>query len=120
MPHFVEAHMGEGLRETHASLLAVPVPKGFDERLLDELTRQVIQLRKQVLSESLNQVRYLQDFLPCGCSPIHLRITQKYLPTLPSLYPRAFHSLLTQPFSKTLKKLDFLLIAMLSQQQSPY
>jgi DNA primase len=61
MPHFVEAHMGEGLRETHASLLAVPVPKGFDERLLDELTRQVIQLRKQVLSESLNQVRYLQE-----------------------------------------------------------
>lgn len=61
MPHFVQTHVEEGLREVHASLTAQPAPKGTDDRLLDELTRQVLQLRRQVLSESLNQLRFLQE-----------------------------------------------------------
>ncbi len=61
MPHFVQTHVEEGLRDVHASLAAQPTPKGTDDRLLDELTRQVLQLRRQVLSESLNQLRFLQE-----------------------------------------------------------
>ncbi len=61
IPHFVQTHVEESLRDVHASLAAQPAPKGTDDRLLDELTRQVLQLRRQVLSESLNQLRFLQE-----------------------------------------------------------
>jgi hypothetical protein len=61
MPHYVQMHVEEGLRDTHTSLVAGPAPKGADDRLLDELTRHVLQLRRQVLSESLNQLRFLQE-----------------------------------------------------------
>ncbi len=61
MPHFVQTHVEESLRDIHASLAAQPAPKGTDDRLLDELTRQVLQLRRQILSESLNQLRFLQE-----------------------------------------------------------
>lgn len=61
MPHFVQTHVEEGLRDVHASLAAQAAPKGTDDRLLDELTRHVLQLRRQVLSESLNQLRFLQE-----------------------------------------------------------
>lgn len=61
MPHFVQTHVEAGLRDVHASLVAQPVPKGTDDRLLDELTRQVLQLRRRILSESLNQLRFLQE-----------------------------------------------------------
>ncbi len=61
MPHFVQTHVEAGLRDVHASLVAQPVPKGTDDRLLDELTRQVLQLRRRILSENLNQLRFLQE-----------------------------------------------------------
>jgi DNA primase len=57
--HYVEMHLDESLRETHASLLAQRPPKGADDRLLDELTRQVLQVRQQSLSESVNQLRFM-------------------------------------------------------------
>ncbi len=67
--HYVEAHLDESLRETYAGLMAQPVPKGAvlslsrsrDERLLDELTRQVLQVRQQSLSESVNQLRFMLE-----------------------------------------------------------
>lgn len=61
MSHFVQTHIDENLRDIHASLTAQPAPKGTDDRLLDELTRQVLQLRRQALNESLNQLRFLQE-----------------------------------------------------------
>ena len=57
--HYVEMHLDESLRETHASLLAQRPPKGADDKLLDELTRQVLQVRQQSLSESVNQLRFM-------------------------------------------------------------
>ena len=67
--HYVEAHLDESLRETYASLLAQTTPKGAnvnlsksrDERLLDELTRQVLQVRQQSLNESVNQLRFMLE-----------------------------------------------------------
>ena len=56
---FVEAHLDESLRETYTSLLAQRAPKGADDKLLDELTRQVLQVRQQSLSESVNQLRFM-------------------------------------------------------------
>ncbi|GAB4490550.1 MAG: hypothetical protein Fur0016_32170 [Anaerolineales bacterium] len=61
MPHFVQTRVEEGLRDVYASLAAQPAPKGTDDRLLDELTRHVLQLRRLVLTESLNQLRFLQE-----------------------------------------------------------
>jgi DNA primase len=57
--NYVRDHLDESLRETYASLAAEPAPKGRDERLLDELTRQILQLRQQSLSESVNQLRFM-------------------------------------------------------------
>jgi DNA primase len=57
--HYVESHLDESLRETHANLLAQRAPKGADDKLLDELTRQVLQIRQQSLSESVNQLRFM-------------------------------------------------------------
>ncbi len=75
--HYVETHLDDSLRETYASLMAQPAPKGAilswqvervetlsrsrDERLLDELTRQVLQVRQQSLSESVNQLRFMLE-----------------------------------------------------------
>ena len=57
--HYVEAHLDESLRETYTSLLAQRAPKGGDDKLLDELTRQVLQVRQQSLNESVNQLRFM-------------------------------------------------------------
>jgi hypothetical protein len=59
--HYVESHLEESLRGTFASLQAQPAPKGADDRLLDELTRQVLQVRQQSLSESVNQLRFMLE-----------------------------------------------------------
>ncbi len=39
--------------------MAQPAPKGSDDKLLDELTRQVLQIRQQSLNESINQLRFM-------------------------------------------------------------
>lgn len=57
--HYVETHLDESLGETYASLMAQRPPKGADDRLLDELTRQVLQVRQQSMSESVNQLRFM-------------------------------------------------------------
>jgi len=59
--HYVEAHLDESLRETYAGLMAQQAPKGADDRLLDELTRQMLQVRQQSLSESVNQLRFMLE-----------------------------------------------------------
>lgn len=58
---FVNSRLVAELSETHAELLAQPAPKGADDRLLDELTRQVLQMRRMVLGESVNQLRFLAE-----------------------------------------------------------
>lgn len=49
------------MSETHRELLTLPAPKGSDDRLLDELTRQVLQMRRTVMAESVNQLRFLAE-----------------------------------------------------------
>jgi len=73
--HYVEAHLDQSLRETYAGLMAQPAPKGAarswqvdraatlsksrDERLLDELTGQMIKLRDRALSEKITQLSFI-------------------------------------------------------------
>ena len=57
--HYVESHLDESLRETYVSLMAERAPAGADDRLLDELTRQILQVRHQSLSDSVNQLRFM-------------------------------------------------------------
>lgn len=56
---YIDAHLEQDLKETHADLLAQEAPKGTDDRMLDELTRQVLQLRQQSLSESITQLSFM-------------------------------------------------------------
>jgi DNA primase len=61
--HYVEAHLDESLRETYKELLS-HYPKlsaSRDDRLLDELTRQILQMRQQSVSESINQLRFMLE-----------------------------------------------------------
>jgi DNA primase len=59
---FVHSRLvADELSETHRELLALPFPKGADDRLLDELTRQVLQMRRTVMAESVNQLRFLAE-----------------------------------------------------------
>ncbi|MCX6078624.1 MAG: DNA primase [Chloroflexi bacterium] len=57
--HYVETHLDESLRDTYISLLGQRPSKGVDDRLLDELTRQVLQVRQQSMNESVNQLRFM-------------------------------------------------------------
>ncbi|PKN95472.1 MAG: DNA primase [Chloroflexi bacterium HGW-Chloroflexi-6] len=58
---FVHSKLVDELSETHSELLAQPAPKGADDRVLDELTRQVLQMRRTILAESVNQLRFLVE-----------------------------------------------------------
>jgi DNA primase len=59
--HYVEAHLDESLRETYTKLLAHQTTKDRDERLLDELTRQMIKLRDRTLSENITQLNFINE-----------------------------------------------------------
>ncbi len=59
--HFVVSHLDESLRETYTSLMSQRASTGADDRLLDELTRQILQVRHQSLSDGVNQLRFLQE-----------------------------------------------------------
>lgn len=59
--HYVEAHLDDSLRETYAGLMAHQAPKGRDDRLVDELTRQMIQLRDRALSENITQISFMDE-----------------------------------------------------------
>ena len=59
--HYVETNLEASLRETYDSLLGQRASKGADDRLLDELIRQILQIRQQSLSEGVNQLRFMID-----------------------------------------------------------
>jgi DNA primase len=61
---FVEARLDDSLKDTYTALLALPAPKGLDDRLLDELTRQAISVRDGSLAASINQLRFLMEDSP--------------------------------------------------------
>ena len=58
---YVETHLDESLRDTYAALLAQRPSRGADDRLLEELIRQILQMRQQTLSEGVNQLRFMID-----------------------------------------------------------
>jgi DNA primase len=59
--HYVETHLDEHLRETYTNLLDQPAPKGADDRLKNEIFRQIKQIRQQSWSESVNQLRFILE-----------------------------------------------------------
>ncbi|MEW6241885.1 MAG: CHC2 zinc finger domain-containing protein [Chloroflexota bacterium] len=59
---FVVMHLPESLEElVHQLQAAAEGPEPLDDRLLEELQRSVIKLRRSRLSEGLNQLRFLQE-----------------------------------------------------------
>ncbi len=61
-PRYVSGHMPEALQDLSQELLAQAEKLDpVDERNLEELVRNVIQLRRLALGENLNQLRFLQE-----------------------------------------------------------
>jgi DNA primase len=59
--HYVETHLDESLRGTYANLRAQQAPKGADDKIKDEIFRQIKQIRQQSWRESVNQLRFIQE-----------------------------------------------------------
>lgn len=58
---FIAARLDELLEETYRELLALPAQKTTDDKLLTDLTLQVIKLRESTSRESTNQLRFLME-----------------------------------------------------------
>ena len=61
MPSFVRAHLPIDLADTYAALMRAAPSNAQDDHLLDELFRLVLWRRRQMLNESINQLRFLQE-----------------------------------------------------------
>ena len=65
--HYVETHLDDSLRDTYTNLLAQRPSRGVDDRLLEELIRQLLQIRDQSVSEGITQLSYMiQDEQQAG------------------------------------------------------
>jgi DNA primase len=58
---FVEDQIDEFLRETYTSLRAKQTRMQLEDKLVSEMIRQIVQMRRETLSESINQLRFLQE-----------------------------------------------------------
>ena len=61
IPHYVLENLDEQLKELYEQLLAQKLDTTLSDKLLAELLRQVLQLRRLTLSESINQLRFLLE-----------------------------------------------------------
>lgn len=61
MPNFVRAHLPADLTASYTALAAARPAKAQDDSLLNELTRLTLWRRRQLLSEAINQLRFLQE-----------------------------------------------------------
>jgi DNA primase len=59
--HYVLENLEDQLRELYEQLATQKLDTALSDKLLDELTRQVLQLRSLTLMESINQLRFLQE-----------------------------------------------------------
>ena len=59
--HYVEQHMDEDLRDLFAELSAQTIQEPLQDRLVAELYRSVIRLRRVMISESVSQLQFLQQ-----------------------------------------------------------
>lgn len=57
--HFVDINLDESLRETYSHLRAQRSFNGTDDRLIEELTRQILQLRQRSLNDGVTQLRFM-------------------------------------------------------------
>ena len=59
--HYVEDHLGEDLRDLFVELSAQDIHEPQHDKLVAELFRSVIRLRRVMVSESVNQLQFLQQ-----------------------------------------------------------
>jgi hypothetical protein len=59
--HYVEQHMDEDLRDLFAELSAQTIQEPLHDRLVADLYRSVIRLRRVMISESVSQLHFLQQ-----------------------------------------------------------
>jgi DNA primase len=68
--HYVESHLPESLQGLYAELSAVRVDEPLIDKLLAELFRLIIRLRRVMVSESVNQLQFLQQDAQQSGDPI--------------------------------------------------
>ena len=59
--HYVEEHLGEDMRDLFAELSAQSIQEPLHDKLVAELYRAVIRLRRVMISESVSQLQFLQQ-----------------------------------------------------------
>jgi DNA primase len=59
--HYVEGHLGEDLHDLFAELSAQAIHEPLHDKLVAELYRTVIRLRRVMISESVSQLQFLQQ-----------------------------------------------------------
>ena len=59
--HYVEDHLGEDLRDLFVELSTQNIQEPLHDRLVAELYRSVIRLRRVMVSESVSQLQFLQQ-----------------------------------------------------------
>jgi DNA primase len=87
--HYVEQHMGEDLRDLFAELSAQTIQEPLQDRLVADLYRSVIRLRRVMISESVSQLQFLQQEAQQSGDPLaatYVDLATKYGMTLQHLH----------------------------------
>ena len=87
--HFVEEHIGEDLRDLFAELSAQANQGPSQDKLVAELYRSVIRLRRVMVSESVSQLQFLQQEAQQSGDPLaatYMEQSKQYGTTLQHLH----------------------------------
>jgi DNA primase len=87
--HYVEQHLGEDLHDLFAELSAQNVQEPLLDRLVAELYRSVIRLRRVMVSESVSQLQFLQQEAQQSGDPLaatYMEQSRQYGTTLQHLH----------------------------------
>jgi DNA primase len=87
--HYVEQHLGEDLHDLFAELSAQNIQEPLLDRLVAELYRSVIRLRRVMVSESVSQLQFLQQEAQQSGDPLaatYMEQSRQYGTTLQHLH----------------------------------
>jgi DNA primase len=87
--HYVEDHLGEDLRDLFVELSAQTIHEPLHDKLVAELYRSIIRLRRVMVSESVSQLQFLQQEAQQSGDPLaatYVDMAAKYGMTLQHLH----------------------------------
>jgi hypothetical protein len=87
--HYVEQHLGDDLHDLFAELSAQTIEEPLQDKLVAELYRSVIRLRRVTISESVSQLQFLQQEAQQSGDPLaatYMEQSRQYGTTLQHLH----------------------------------